>query len=200
MANPSHESLGTPADADRAVRVFVGLKMAAEIADELAQLARGLEGFPVKLIVPADIHLTLVPPWDEAAVPTAAERLRLVADRFDPFTLAFQHVGYGPQPKRPRLLWADCVASDEIVALQAALLQAYGQTNERPFRPHVTLARIRGNGAVIARKHPIDQQLALTQRIESIELFQSPPPGASGYRILDSARLCASPPSTPSGQ
>jgi hypothetical protein len=47
--------------------------------------------------------------------------------------------------------------------LRAALLQAYGHTDERPFRPHVTVARIRGNGRAIAKEHPIDQDLSLTQ-------------------------------------
>jgi hypothetical protein len=43
-------------------RVFVGLKIAPEIATELAQLAAVLEKLPVRLVKPADIHLTLVPP------------------------------------------------------------------------------------------------------------------------------------------
>jgi 2'-5' RNA ligase len=87
------------------------------------------------------------------------------------------------------MLWVDCTADEEIATLRASLLQAFGQTNERPFRPHVTLARIRGNGRRIARRHPIDQELSFTQRVETVELFQSPPPGEAGYRILASARL-----------
>jgi 2'-5' RNA ligase len=75
------------------------------------------------------------------------------------------------------------------MALQAALLEAYGQSNERPFRPHVTLARIRASGSAVARKHPIDRELSFTQRVQSAELFQSPPPGGSGYQILASVRL-----------
>jgi hypothetical protein len=53
----------------------------------------------------------------------------------------------------------------------------------------VTLARIRGNGSAIARRQPIDQELSFTQQVGSIELFQSPPPGGSGYKILASLRL-----------
>ncbi len=170
-------------------RVFVGLKIAPEIATQLAHFAAALEQLPVRLVTPADIHLTLVPPWNEASIPDAIEKLGRVAGRFGAFVLIFQHLGYGPQPRRPRLLWADCGASDEIVALRAALLLAYGQTDERPFQPHVTLARIRGDGGAIARKHPIDRPLSLTQRVESVELFQSPPAGGSGYRVLASLRL-----------
>ncbi len=179
----------TDMDAAPRLRVFVGLKVTPEIARELARLAVGLEQLPVRLVAPADIHLTLVPPWSEASVSNASESLRLVAGGFGSFWLTFQHVGYGPLPGRPRLLWADCAATDEIAALHAALLQAYGRHDERPFRPHVTLARIRGNGFAIARKHPIDRELSLTQHVESVELFQSPPPGGSGYRIVASVKL-----------
>jgi 2'-5' RNA ligase len=176
-------------------RVFVGLKVAPDIASELARLARTLECFAVRLVAPADIHLTLVPPWDEPAPSEAIEKLRVVAGQFGAFPLTVQHVGYGPDPRRPRLLWADCAASDEIAALRRALLEAYRQTDDRPFLPHVTLARIRGNGRMIARERPIDQELSLTQRVESVELFQSPPQGERGYRVLAAAPLGGSEPS-----
>jgi RNA 2',3'-cyclic 3'-phosphodiesterase len=169
--------------------VFVGLKIAPEIARQLAQFAAALEKPFVRPVAPADIHLTLVPPWNETSIPDAIAKLGRVAANFGAFQLIFQRVGYGPQPRRPRLLWADCAATDEIAALRIALLQAYGQTDERPFKPHVTLARIRSAGPAIARKHPIDRPLSLTQRVESIELFQSPPPGGSGYQVLASLRL-----------
>lgn len=53
------------------MRVFVGVKVAPEIADELARLAQGLERFAVRLAPSADIHLTLVPPWNEASMSEA---------------------------------------------------------------------------------------------------------------------------------
>jgi 2'-5' RNA ligase len=177
-------------------RVFVALKIAPEIAEELAQMARELERFPVRLIAPADIHLTLVPPWSEVSIPDAVEKLRRVADRFGDFTLEFGRVGYGPEPRRPRFLWAECAAGPELAQLRAELLLTFGQTDERPFRPHVTLARLRGNGSVIARKYPIDRELALTQRVGSVELMQSPAPGESGYKVLASPLVGAKPESS----
>jgi len=170
-------------------RVFVGLRIAPAIATELTKFAAALEKLPVRLVKPADIHLTLVPPWNEASIPDAIGKLGRVAGRFDDFRLIFRHVGYGPQPRRPRLLWADCAATDQIVEVRAALLQAFGQADERAFQPHVTLARFRANGAAIVRQHPIDRAVSLTQCVESLELFQSPPPGASGYQVLASLRL-----------
>jgi RNA 2',3'-cyclic 3'-phosphodiesterase len=177
----------------RPVRIFVALRIAPEIALQLAQYSRGLEQFTVRLVAPADIHLTLVPPWNEVSISDAIERLRCVADRFFPFILAFRHIGYGPEPRRPRFLWAECVASKEIAELRMSLLQAFGQAGERPFRPHVTLARLRDKGRAIACKHPLDQDLALMQRIESVELMQSPSPGGSGYNVLASLTLGENP-------
>jgi 2'-5' RNA ligase len=168
----------------RPVRIFVALRIAPEIALELAQYSRGLQQFSVRLVAPADIHLTLVPLWNEFSTPDTVEKLRCVADRFFPFTLTFRHIGYGPEPRRPRFLWAECAASKEIAELHAALHQAFGPADERSFRPHVTLARLRDKGRAIARKHPVDQDLAFMQRVDSVELMQSPLPVGADTRCL----------------
>jgi len=155
-----------------ASRVFVALKMAPDIAQELAQIARQpLERFAVRPIAKDDIHLTLIPPWNEPAVPTAIETLRLAVEKHYAFTLEFRHVGYGPDPKRPRLVWVECAVSKELMSLHTALMLAFGQRDERPFLPHATLARIRGNGARVARKCPVDRDLALIQEITTVLVF-----------------------------
>jgi len=174
-------------------RVFVALRIAPAIAAELAQMARVLERFSVRPIAPADIHLTLVPPWNETAIAAAIDRLRGVAERAAPFALTFKHLSYGPQARRPRLLWAECVADDALAALHAALLAAFGLREERPFRPHVTVARMRGDGAAVARRQPIDRALSLAQQVDTVELMQSPPPGETGYRVLASLALRGTP-------
>lgn len=170
-------------------RVFVALKMAPDIAQELAQIVRPLERFAVRPVAKEDTHLTLVPPWNEPAVPNAIEKLRLAVESHYAFRLEFRRVGYGPDPNRPRLVWVECAASKELMSLRAALMLAFGKTDERLFLPHATLARIRGNGARVARKCPIDRDLALTQAITTIELMQSPPPGGRGYKVLASLPL-----------
>ena len=170
-------------------RIFVGLKISPQIAGVLATQTSELKEARVRLIAPADIHLTLVPPWQEGSIDQAVERLRRVAGMFKPFALTFQHLGYGPQPRRPNLLWADCAATDDITTLRDALMQAFGQQDSRPFRPHVTLVRIREGQRSVARRHPIDRALNLEQMVQTVELFRSPPPGATGYQILASLEL-----------
>ncbi len=180
----------TTADVPPTMRIFVGIKAAPDIADALVGLAQDLDRSPsTRLVARADVHITLVPPWNETLVSAATEKIRAVADEFEPFTLVYQHIGYGPQPQRPRLLWAECAAAEQLAALRAELLRVCGQTDERPFRPHATVARFRQNGRAVARRSPIDRALSLTQYVDSITLFRSPPPGAKGYQSLASLRL-----------
>ena len=72
--------------------------------------------------------------------------------------------------------------------LRVALLYACGQSDERPFRPHVTLARLRGNGAAIARRHPIDRELSFTQQVE---FSRTVPVAASRRKRLPDSRFLA---------
>ena len=183
--------IDTPITGVKPARIFAGLKIEAEVARELAELARPLERYGARLVPKSDIHLTLVPPWNESHIGSAIETLRIVASGFNRFLLTFEHLGYGPSLRYPRLLWADCVAGSELKELQTALMAAYGRTDTRQFRPHVTLARILQNGRAAVRNHPIDQPLSLTQCVASVELFQSPLKGQSGYRVLASLPLGA---------
>lgn len=170
-------------------RIFVGLQVDPDIAAQLAALAAPLKETSARLVAPADIHLTLVPRWRETMIDRAVKRLFETSSRLPPFSLQFHHIGYGPQPGRLHLLWVECPATDDIAAVQSTLMKAFGQENARPFQPHVTLARIRDKGRGIARKHPIDHDLELAQLVRTVELFRSPPPGATGYQIVASVPL-----------
>ncbi len=187
-------SIGDPTKGNEAAqptRIFVGIKVTSDIAEELAKLVQPLEGLPVRLIPAADLHLTLVPPWNEADISAAIEKLREAICGLRGFTLTFKRIAYGPTRRRPRLLWAECAPAEDALQIQALLLATFGQSQQRPFRPHVTLARMHKIGCTIASKHPFDQTLLLSQRVESIELFRSPRKGERGYVVLDSVPLIA---------
>lgn len=185
------QAAGTIQSSERSgARVFIGIKVAPEIAQELAMVAHSLEIYSVRLIRAADIHLTLVPPWNETNIAGAVEGLRHALQPFDSFNLVFEHLHYAPTLEGPKFLWAECAVTDELRELQKHLLTAFKQTDEkRPFRPHVTVARIRKDGRIIAREHPIDQKLMFKQRVQFIELFQSPESANGGYQVIASLPL-----------
>ena len=148
-----------------AVRVFVGLKIGQEVADALAERARLIESPPSRFVAREDIHLTLLPPWDEACMGKAIEKLRTALSGTKPLVLDFTHLSYWPDRDYPRLLCAECLPTGELKSLQQALLNALGQTENKPFRPHVTLARM-GKGTRAASRNKPDEALGLVQAIE----------------------------------
>jgi 2'-5' RNA ligase len=173
----------------KAARVFVGLKVAPEIAQELAQLAYGLERFPTRFIPSEHIHLMLVPPWDEPFIPGAIEKLREALRGSRPFMLTFTRLSYWPNRRRPRLMCAECLPTDEITALQSAVSYAFGQKDAKPFQPHVTLARTQRGSPAAAGKEEMDRELSFAQSIVSVQLFQSHTQAGKGYEILASVPL-----------
>jgi RNA 2',3'-cyclic 3'-phosphodiesterase len=175
----------------KAVRVFVGLKIAQDVAEALAHRARLIESPPSRFVPCQDIHLTLLPPWDETCIPEAIERLRAALSGLKPFTLAFTRLSYWPSLDRPRLLCTECLPTDELQTLQQALLNAFGRKNDKPFQPHVTLARMQRAGRAAAGKNQMDRELPLIQSIDSVELFQSRTQAGKGYQILASLPLVA---------
>jgi len=170
-------------------RVFVGLKIAPTIAQELAQYVHRVEHAPSRFVPCDDIHLTLMPPWNENTVADVIEKLCAMSSRLAPFPLAFTRLSYWPNHRRPRLLCVECVPTAEMAELQSALLDVLGQTNDRPFKPHVTLARLKRGAKAASAKSALDQDLTLEQSIDTVELFQSPKPPARGYAILASVPL-----------
>lgn len=146
---------------------------------------------PSRFVACQDIHLTLLPPWDETCIPEAIEQLRAALSGLKPFTLTFTRLSYWPSLDRPRLLCAECLPTDELKALQQALLNAFGRKDDKPFQPHVTLVRMQRGGRAAAGKSEMDRELSLVQAINSVELFLSRTQADKGYQNLASLPLAA---------
>ena len=62
-----------------------------------------------------------------------------------PFPVDFRGLGFFPNDRRPRVLWAGIVAGPELAALAAAVDSALASLGfpreQRAFSPHLTLAR-----------------------------------------------------------
>ena len=128
----------------------------AALAADVAQVARG------KAVPAANLHLTLaflgeVEAARLALLPEIAAGIEAGA-----FSLRFDRVGSFP---RARVSWAGCAkAPAELVHLQSALareLAARGfALEERPFAPHLTLARKAVTALPPARIEPIQWSVA----------------------------------------
>lgn len=126
-------------------RLFTALEIPAATRTHLSLLRAPLGG--AKWIEPEDVHITLrfVGDIDDRA---ADEFAGLLAEiHAEPFPVSIQGVGsFGG--REPRVLWAGVEAGEPLAALYRAnerAARAVGlEADPRSFKPHVTLARMRG--------------------------------------------------------
>ncbi len=129
-------------------RCFLALDLGDEVRGQLGRLVDDWRREPADVRwTPADnIHLTLkflgkvtdLEPIREAATAVCRERA--------PFSFAVRGVGGFPSLRRPRVLWAGVVsaAAVELASDIERALEPLGfAPDERTFRPHLTLGRVR---------------------------------------------------------
>lgn len=104
----------------------------------------------VRWVPPNQYHLTLAFLGDvpRAALAPLAARLRSAAGRSAPFDLAFRGLGAFPSTRRPNVVWLgvgtgrrpSTALAEEV---RNELLAKHVPYDDRPFRPHLTLGRVR---------------------------------------------------------
>ena len=139
------------------MRLFVAIDLPPEIKAKLVTLKSDLPS--ATWVKPPALHLTLrfigdgIDPIRLTPINTALRSIHAA-----PFSLILRSVGRFPQGnKRPaRVLWVGIDEQPPLMALQAQVEQALASVDFPPegsFSPHVTLARLKGEGnmAQVAR-------------------------------------------------
>ena len=126
-------------------RLFTAIEIPEVTRQRLALIRAPLQG--AKWIAPEDMHITLRFAGDIDGRTTDEFAEMLDAIRARPFTVTIQDLGaFGGRD--PRVLWAGVEAGPELEALHRAnerAARAAGlESDSRAFKPHVTLARLRG--------------------------------------------------------
>lgn len=125
-------------------RVFVGIPASGEIKENIAKWSKENLSMPVRWLEGKNLHITLVPPWQEKNIPEALEKLALFANKFSNINLAFNEISFGTDPRRPRLIWASGEAPTQLVELFKQIYKTLGfELPERKLFLHITLAKFR---------------------------------------------------------
>jgi 2'-5' RNA ligase len=197
-----------PAGRDAEVRLFVALALPPDIRDAVADWSdRALRGLrragpsgPAADLRPGDpasLHVTLCFLGRRArdAVPVIAELCRASAPG-PPVALMLTGPVWLP-PGRPRVLALGLESDpDELTPLQARLagaLAARGlfEPEDRPFLPHVTVARVR-HGARIrgTRELKLPRPAGLVETADNVVLYRSHLSSRGGrYEALETIAL-----------
>lgn len=183
------------------VRCFVAVAVEAEVRRRLAEVVGDLAaaGADVRWVREEGLHCTLrflgsVEAERLAAVQSALAAALVGAVRFDARVGGLGTFG----GRAPRVVWAGLGDDDggfaELAARVAAAVEALGfAAEDRPFRPHLTLGRVRsrrGWGALAeALRTHADDDFGVTA-VDRVALYRSQPTGdGSVYTVLRDYRL-----------
>lgn len=136
----------------KTLRTFIAFPIGESLREKIAALQAELK--PLKLdakwVDPEKIHLTLKFLGDTPV--TSLDEIRKsveeIAKRYNPFSICIDTFGCFPNAHSPRVLWVGAAeSSKEAETLAEDLnqgLKAFGfEIENRKFKPHLTLARLR---------------------------------------------------------
>jgi RNA 2',3'-cyclic 3'-phosphodiesterase len=131
------------------MRLFTGLDLPAALVRELERLLDRLRpAARIHWSAPANLHITtrFIGEWPDQRLGEVQAALAGLPP-FPALRLALRRVGFFPNANNPRVFWCGVEAPPELGALAAATegaLERLGMAREdRPFSPHLTLARIK---------------------------------------------------------
>jgi RNA 2',3'-cyclic 3'-phosphodiesterase len=169
-------------------RLFIGLPLDATARDRIAAIVeqvRGTEpaGRGVRWVRLDGLHLTLrfLGPTPESRIADLAEAISAAAADTGRIGLRIAGAGAFPARGRPRALWLGITdGADRLGALaarvEAALERAGWPREERPFRPHLTLARadgVRSGPDAVAALAAAVGEMSIDATVDRIVLFES---------------------------
>ena len=173
-------------------RLFFAVNVSTEVASaveaEKARLRRVLADDCVRFTDPKQSHVTLRFLGEQSAErqEAALRAGRRAAGGAAGFDLVLETLGLFPDARRPHTLWIGSgVGGSQLVALakqlEVALVAEGFEQEERPFVPHLTIARIKGRlapSSLELLREPEPRTVA-TVRVESFALMESRPVGRS---------------------
>lgn len=133
------------------LRAFIALPLPDNVADYLQGIRRELAGmgFDFRWVRQENVHLTLCFLGDISSgeLPGVAGAMEAATAECTAFSLAARGIGFFPGVNRTRVLWVGVEGETQrLVAYQrrlSDLLTPHGfQRDKRPFRAHLTIARI----------------------------------------------------------
>ena len=136
------------------MRCFVAIDVSDDVRQALARLLAGIRTAApradVRWVEVEKVHVTLkfLGAVADERVPAVSDALADTVRDFDEIQLAAGGLGGFPTLRRPRVLWAGITSGvPELAALAAAVDGATARLGfppeDRPFRAHLTLGRVR---------------------------------------------------------
>jgi 2'-5' RNA ligase len=168
------------------MRLFLGLPIPPELAQTLTRLTRAIELPKGRCTAPENLHLTLVF-LGEVAEPTLPHIERELSKLdFAPFQLKLTSLNTFP---RAGVLVAEVEPARPLLHLQAKIAASMARCGfapeDRPYQPHITLARFRGPLRLSKSQHVLPASLQRSFSADTVNLYRSnPTPTGPNYEVV----------------
>jgi 2'-5' RNA ligase len=138
------------------IRAFIAVTLPEPLTDLVFEVQQTLKdlGLRIAWVPPGNVHLTLkfLGDIEPADIDPIAEVMSESAQRTESLTFTAKGLGVFPDLRRPRVVWLGITGDmQQLIALQLDLdarLVALGKgrfkPEDRPFKGHLTLGRIKG--------------------------------------------------------
>jgi 2'-5' RNA ligase len=139
------------------IRTFIAIETPGPIRKDILSLQDRLKrsGADVRWEPEDKFHATVkfLGDVDETALPGVLTKIETVVVQHRACEVIFEKLGCFPDNKRPRVVWVGCSNPDgKLEALKSMLdneLRVFGfEIESRPFRPHITLGRIKSQNRI----------------------------------------------------
>jgi len=165
-------------------RIFIAVNLPAQIRKKLLEFQRQWADLPVRWTKEPSLHITLVfiGYVDNDEMLEICQLARQAVRKSQPFEIKFKRICLGPPGRPARMIWIEGEENPGLAKLKNNLEEAllnsvnsgFSRRENRPFRPHITLARIRQwEWRSLLNKPQIDQEVSLAFSVESIEVMES---------------------------
>lgn len=173
-------------------RVFAAVPLPGETRAALAERTAGLS-IPGKVIPPQNWHLTLrfLGRLDRAGYDRFLHGMAGV-EEVETFRIRLGSLGGFPRPKKATVVWVRVEQGEEGLALLNQVCEEAAQGiglpgEERPFHPHLTLARVRPPADI---SDLTEVTVDLAWRCDRVVVYQSHlGPGGARYEPLETFSL-----------
>ena len=173
-------------------RVFVAVRATDSITQICTERQRRA-GLPTtaRFVQPADMHITLVPPFALAGLHDAMTRIESAVSAVSAFSVLTDCFTYAPARSRATMLWLRFTPCAELLQLKNSLSEAFGcHQAHQQFIAHITIARLPRHFRVSAEEYAqMRTRIDLSMPVGAVELLESPPGIFGNYSTLGAVPL-----------
>jgi 2'-5' RNA ligase len=179
------------------MRIFIALDIPEEIRGRIARYAEALRPLAPdsRWSRPEALHVTLKFVGQVGDAQLAEIKQALAQVSAAPFEVRFGETGFFPGTRAPRVFWVGVESTEALPSLAGAIDAALEKTGipreDKPYRPHLTLARAPSDSAAsrafqqLPAKLPAEIPRFGTMAAQEFFLYQSEPMrGGSRYTKL----------------